>query len=177
MIEANIGEFAKGSSKSFKKRNALETLKNNVMMEYNDYIQQGFSGKSAYLKVLTSSSFLKGAVPTLQVTAKPEWMKEYVLEDMFREAGKSGVDVWAKLNETALANLRGYTDPEANDGAGATVAGHNDYNKFLMELEQLDFLEKIFITRFNLGGMKYALEGKAENPLDAIFGDNKKKSK
>ena len=49
------------------------------------------------------------------------------------------------------------------------------FSVFLSELEQLDFLQKIFITRHSLGGLDYALEGKTENPLDAIFNTNKKK--
>ena len=174
-IEANIGAFAATASKSLKKRTQLDTLKVNVLSEYNDYVAQGFSAQNAYLKVLTSSSFLKDAVPTLQVTAKPSWMKDYDLKAMFTQAGKEGFDLWDKLNKTSLNNLKGYHDPKANDGKGATIPGHNNLDKFLSELEQLDFLQKIFITRHSLGGLDYALEGKTENPLDAIFNTNKKK--
>ncbi len=176
MIKNNIGSFVANTSKSVKKRTQLDTLKGNILMEYNDYVRQGFSGKDAYLKVLTSSSFLKEAVPTLQVTAKPSWMKDYILKDLFTQSAKEGINIWDKLNKTSLANLRGYYDPKANDGAGASIPGHNDYNKFLLELEQLDFLEKIFITRHSLGGLDYALEGKKENPLDAIYKKNKKEN-
>ena len=176
MIKNNIGSFVTNTSRSVKKRTQLDTLKGNILMEYNDYVQQGFSGKDAYLKVLTSSSFLKEAVPTLQVTAKPSWMKEYDLKALFTQSAKEGTNIWDKLNKTSLMNLQGYYDPKANDGKGANVPGHNDYNKFLLELEQLDFLEKIFITRHSLGGLDYALEGKTENPLDLIYKKNKEEN-
>jgi len=177
MISNNLGSFNSSANSSLKKRTQLDTLKGNILMEYHDYVQQGYSGKDAYLKVLTSSSFLKAAVPTLQVTAKPSWMKDYDLKALFVQSEKEGTNIWDKLNKTSLMNLQGYYDRKANDGKGASIPGHNDYNKFLLELEQLDFLEKIFITRHSLGGLDYALEGKAKNPLDKIFDQNKEDKK
>ena len=94
------------------------------------------------------------------------------MKDLFTQANKEKYDIWDKLNKTSLRNLSGYYDPKANDGKGATIRGHNDYGKFLLELEQLDFLQKIFITRYNLmegteeEKLNFALEGEVPNPYD-----------
>ena len=170
MIEANIGSFVANTSRSVKKRTQLDTLKNNIIMEYHDYIEQGYSAKNAYLKVLTSSSFLKDAVPTLQVTAKPTWMRDMDMKALFENAAKKNVNVFDKLNNDALMYFKGFTKPD-----GTEVRGHNNHQQFLLDLENLDLLEKIFNTRNNLGGIEYALEGKKENPLDLIYGTKKKK--
>jgi len=142
-------------------------------MEYHDYIDQGYSAKNAYLKVLTSSSFLKEAVPTLQVTAKPTWMKDMDMKALFENAAKKNINVFDKLNQDALMYFKGFTKDDGTKD-GTKVRGHNNHQQFLLDLENLDLLEKIYITRLNLGGPDYALEGKKENPLDAIYNKKKK---
>ena len=176
MIKANISTFNASSSTSTKKKSSLDTLKQNILNEYHEFINQGFSGQNAYLKVLSSSSFLEDLIPNLSVISKPPFMKGMDLKALYAQTGKKGIDMFDKLNSDTLASLKGFR----NETDGTKVVGHGNYERFIDELGQLDFLEKVFLTRYNLFDgtpeekLDFALEGKKKNALDAIFGDKDK---
>tara|TARA_R110002072_G_scaffold2556_1_gene21437 strand:+ start:13713 stop:15425 length:1713 start_codon:yes stop_codon:yes gene_type:complete len=174
LIDSNLASFMAGENTSAKKKMNFETLKQNVIMEYHNYIDQGYSAQNAYLKVLSSSSFLTEAVPTLAMTATPQWMKDIDFKAQMETAAKNNVSMFEQFNNKALFQFKGYFDPKANNGKGANVSGHGNYQQFLLELGQLDMLEKVYITRYNLldgteaEKLAYALEGKAPNMIDIL---------
>ena len=100
-------------------------------------------------------------------------MKGWDLAALYEKSGKESVAMFDGLNNSAVLYLKGF------EKDGKTIAGHKNYEKFYQELAQIDFLEKVFQTRFNLFDGKpeeklaYALEGKAPNLLDELFGKNK----
>ena len=56
-----------------------------------------------------------------------------------------------ELNSDALAYLKGFTKPPAPGQAeGTKVNGHGNYERFISDLAQIDFLEKVFTARYNL---------------------------
>jgi hypothetical protein len=173
MIKNNIITFNASSSSTTKKKSSLDTLKGNILNEYHEFIDQGYSAQNAYLKVLNSSSFLENLVPKLTVISKPEWMKGWDLAALYEKSGKESVAMFDGLNNSAVLYLKGF------EKDGKTIAGHKNYEKFYQELAQIDFLEKVFQTRFNLFDgtpeekLAYALEGKAKNLIDEIYGKNK----
>ena len=175
MIKANISTFNAGSSSTVKKKAGLDTLKQNILNEYHDFIKQGYSGQNAYLKVLNSSSFLEDLVPKLNVTAKPQWMKGMDLKALYDQTGKESVAMFEKLNLDALMFLKGFDKPD-----GTKVIGHKNYERFYQELGQIDFLEKVFQTRYNLFDgtpeekLEYALQGKKGNFFDEEAKKDKK---
>jgi len=153
----------------------MDTLKGNILNEYHEFINQGFSGQDAYLKVLNSSSFLQELVPKLTVISKPQWMKGMDLIALQAQTSKKNIDMFDKLNSDTLGYLKGFTKPD-----GTKVVGHGNYERFIDELGQLDFLQKVFNARFNLfdgtpdDKLKFAIEGKEENYFDKLEREKKK---
>ena len=92
MIKANISTFNASSSTSTKKKSSLDTLKQNILNEYHEFISQGFSGQNAYLKVLSSSSFLEDLIPNLTVISKPPFMKGMDLKALYEQTGKKNIN-------------------------------------------------------------------------------------
>ena len=175
MIKANISTFNASSSSTTKRKSSMDTLKQNILNEYHDFINQGFSGQDAYLKVLNSSSFLEDLIPKLSVISKPPFMKGMDLKALYAQTGKKNIDMFDKLNSDTLGYLKGFTKPD-----GTKVVGHGNYERFIDELGQLDFLQKVFNARFNLfdgtpdDKLKFAIEGKEENYFDKLEREKKK---
>ena len=175
MIKDNISTFNSSSSNSTKKKSALDTRRSNIINEYHEFIKQGYSGQNAYLKVLNSSSFLDDLIPRLTVISKPQWMKQIDLQDLYAASAKKNIDMFDKLNSDTLAYLKGYIKED-----GTKAVGHGNYETFISDLSQIDFLQKVFTARYNLlegtheEKLAYALEGKNKNTFDEIFGKKDK---
>jgi len=84
----------------------LDTLKGNILNEYHEFIDQGYSAQNAYLKVLSSSSFLEDLVPKLNVISKPQWMRGMELEELYKQSNKQGLDMFDGLNNSAVLYLK-----------------------------------------------------------------------
>ena len=175
MIKDNISTFNSSSSNSTKKKSALDTRRSNIINEYHEFIKQGYSGQNAYLKVLNSSSFLDDLIPRLTVISKPQWMKQLDLQDLYKATAKKNIDMFDKLNSDTLAYLKGYIKED-----GTKAVGHGNYETFISDLSQIDFLQKVFTARYNLlegtheEKLAYALEGKKKNSFDEIMGITEK---
>ena len=181
MIKDNISTFNASSSTSTKKKSSMDTLRGNILNEYHEFINQGYSGQNAYLKVLQSSSFLEELVPKLTVISKPQWMIGMDITALHKQSGKEGLDMFENLNKDALMYLKGFTKPPApGQSEGTKVNGHGNYERFISDLAQIDFLEKVFTARYNLlegtheEKLAYALEGKKKNSFDEIMGITEK---
>jgi len=182
MIKDNISTFNASSSNSTKKKSAIDTLRGNILNEYHEFINQGYSGQNAYLKVLQSSSFLEELVPKLTVISKPQWMIGMDITALHKQSGKEGLDMFENLNKDALMYLKGFTKPPApGQSEGTKVNGHGNYERFIDELGKLDFLQKVFTARYNLFDgtheekLDFAIEGKALNYFEQMAKNKKDK--
>ena len=102
-------------------------------------------------------------------------MKQIDLQDLYAASAKKNIDMFDKLNSDTLAYLKGYIKED-----GTKAVGHGNYETFISDLSQIDFLQKVFTARYNLlegtheEKLAYALEGKNKNTFDEIFGKKEK---
>ena len=116
-------------------------------------------------------------IPRLTVISKPQWMKQLDLQDLYAATAKKNIDMFDKLNSDTLASLKGFR----NETDGTKVVGHGNYERFINELGQLDFLQKVFVARYNLFDgtheekLDFAIEGKALNYFEQMAKNKKDK--